>query len=598
MAEKYISLDNLKFLLYNVHQIESLFESPKFADYNREAIDMMLDASKDYADKEMQPYFEEMDREGCSIDNGVVTVHPQISKIFNYLGETGWINATRSFEDGGMQLPHMAHIAGNAIYTAANNSAIGFAMLTAGAARLIMSFGTDELKEKYTHKMYGGQWQGTMAMTEPDAGSSLSDITTAAARQDDDTFKITGQKIFISGGDYKDVENVVHLMLGRIEGAPKGAKGISLFVVPKKRIEADGSLINNDVITAGLFHKMGQNAYVTTHLMMGEQDNCIGYLVGEENLGLKYMFQMMNSARIEVGLIGAAVSSAAYYASLEYAQERLQGRNPSTKNPDETPTAIINHADVRRMLYFQKAVSEASISLTLECSRLIDLIGITEGEEQADYKLLLEILTPIMKTYPTEMGIQSVSAGMQCLGGYGYCVDFPLEQMYRDIRITTLYEGTTGIQSMDLLGRKMTMQGGRAAKLLFGEISKTLQTASSIDSMKRHAVSLSAVLGDYQKVLARLMGLAGGGKVEEFLSDANLFMEVSGHIVMSWQWIKQGIAAQKALDSGAVNGLFYESKMQTLAYYMAYELPKTKGLMDRLMDDEIITIKGEKEYLV
>jgi len=598
MAVNYVSLENLKFLLYDVHQLEELFKEKWFSEYNREAIDMMLDASKDYADREMLPYFEEMDRQGCTIKDGVVKVHPQIHKIFNYMGETGWINATRSFDDGGMQLPHIAHIASGIIYSAANNSAIGFSMLTAGAARLIMSFGSEELKEKFTHKMYGGKWQGTMAMTEPDAGSSLSDITTSAVRQDDGTFKITGQKIFISGGDYDDVENVVHLMLVKIKDSPKGARGISLFVVPKKRIEADGSLIDNDVITAGLFHKMGQHAYVTTHLMMGEKENCVGYLVGEENLGLKYMFQMMNSARIEVGLTGASIASAAYYASLEYAQERLQGRNPDTKNPNEAPTAIINHADVRRMLFFQKAVAEGSISLALECSRLIDLMIVTEGEEKENNRLLLEILTPIMKTYPTEMGIQSTSAGVQCLGGYGFCVDFPLEQMYRDIRITTLYEGTTGIQSMDLLGRKMTMQGGKAAKLLFGEISKTISEAGSFDSTKRHATTLMGVLSKYQQVLNRLLGLAGGGKLEEFLSDANLFMEVSGHIVISWQWLKQGIAAQKILDSGVDNSIFYESKIKTMDYYYAYELPKTNGLMQRLNDDEIITIKGEKEYLV
>ena len=598
MAEKYISIENLKFLMYDVHNLEQLFEEERFSEYNREAVDMMLDAAKDYADKDLFPYLEEIDRQGCTIKDGVVKVHPQIHKIFNHFGESGWINATHSFETGGMQLPHMVHIAGGTIYTAANNSAVGYAMLTAGAARLIMSFGSDELKETYTHKMYGGKWQGTMAMTEPDAGSSLSDITTSATRASNGVFKISGQKIFISGGDYDDVENVVHLMLARIDGAPNGAKGISLFVVPKKRIETDGTLTNNDVTTAGLFHKMGQNGYVTTHLIMGEKEDCHGFLVGEENLGLKYMFQMMNSARIEVGLTGAAIASAAYYASLEYTQERLQGRNPEEKDPNKTPTAIINHADIRRMLFFQKSIAEGSISLALECSRLIDVMAVSDGDEKSEAHLLLELLTPIMKTYPTEKGIDSVSAGLQCLGGYGFCIDFSLEQLYRDIRITTLYEGTTGIQSMDLLGRKMMMQNGKAAKLLFGELTKTMQDASAFSSTKRHADNLADVLTEYQGVMARLIGLATSGKVEEFLSDANLFMELSGNIVFAWQWLKQGIAAQKALDNGVENAVFYESKIKTMDFYFAYELPNTKGLMQRLKDDEIITIKGEKEYLI
>ncbi|MCP4459520.1 MAG: acyl-CoA dehydrogenase [Cytophagales bacterium] len=598
MAEKYMSMENIKFLLYNVHNLESLFTHDRFKEYNRESIDMMMDAAKDYGDKELLPYLEEMDRQGCVYENGEVTIPPQIAKVFSYFGETGWINATESYDHGGMQLPHMVHHAGGFIYAAANNSAIGYSTLAGGAANLIVSFGSEEQFQKYVKKMWEGKWQGTMALTEPDAGSSLSDITTTAKRQEDGKFKITGQKIFISGGDYKEADNVIHLMLARIEGAPKGARGISLFIVPKRRIDEDGSLQANDVTTAGIFHKMGQRAYVTTHLIMGEKDDCIGHLVGSENLGLKYMFQMMNAARIEVGLTGAAIASAAYYASLEYAQERSQGRLPSSKDPIEPPTSILNHADVRRMLFFQKAIVEGSISLVLECSKLIDLIDVSDEKEKEDYQLLLEILTPIVKTYPSEMGIQSVSTGLQCLGGYGFCVDFPLEQFHRDIRITTLYEGTTGIQSLDLLGRKMMMQDGKAAKLLFGEISKTLNEAKEFEKSKRHAISLFNTLNDFQQVLNRLIGLAVKGQTNEFLADANLFMELSGIIVIGWQWIKQGIAAEKALKSGDGDAKYFESKIKTMDYYFAYELPKSKGLVTRLMDTEIITIKGDNEYLV
>ena len=598
MAENYVSVENVKFLLYDVHNLTSLFEHERFKDYDQASIDMMLDSAKDYADRELFPYLEEMDQKGCVLENGEVTIHPQVPKVFKEMGETGWINATKPFEQGGMQLPHLVHHAGGFIYTAANNSAVGYPMLTAGAANLIASFGSDELFEKYVKRMWAGEWQGTMALTEPDAGSSLSDITTSAKREEDGTFKINGQKIFISGGDYKEVENVVHLMLAKIEGAPKGAKGISLFVVPKRRIQDDGSLVANDVTTAGLFHKMGQKGYVTTHLIMGEKEDCRGYLVGAENQGLKYMFQMMNSARIEVGMTGAAIASAAYYASLEYAKERLQGRLPNSKDPVEPPTGIINHADVRRMLFFQKAVVEGSLSLILECSKLIDLKSVSGDEEKENYHLLLELLTPIAKTYPTEMGIQSVSMGLQCLGGYGFCVDFPLEQFHRDIRITTLYEGTTGIQSLDLLGRKMIMQDGKAAKLLLAEISKTLKEASSFKHSGRQAIKLQETLNGFQTVLGRLVGLAMKGETNEFLADANLFMELSGILVIGWQWIKQGIAAERGLASKEGNSDYLESKIKTMDYYFAYELPKSSGLITRLMDEEIITIKGNNEPLV
>lgn len=596
MAQNYISIENLKFLLFEVHKIDSLFSSPYYSEYNQESVEMMIDSAKEFADKELFPFFTEMDRQGVQLENGKVTVHPQVYKVLNDLGESGWLNATQSYESGGIQLPHIVAYMVESIYTAANNSAIGYSMLTAGAARLILTFGSDKLKEDYASKMCEGKWQGTMALTEPEAGSSLSDITTKAIRNEDGTFKIIGQKIFISGGDYNLAENVVHLMLARIEGAPAGAKGISLFVVPKNRIAGLG-LENNDVTTAGLFHKMGQNGYVTTHLMMGEYNDCVGYLLGEENNGLRYMFQMMNTARIEVGLTGAAIASAAYYASLEYANERNQGRKPDSKNASDKPISIIEHADVRRMLFAQKAMVEGSLGLLAQCALYEDMLKTTEGEEQANYHLLLELLTPIVKTYPTEKGIESVSNGLQCLGGYGYCVDFPLEQLYRDIRITSIYEGTTGIQSLDLLGRKIIMNEGKAAKLLLKEINATISEAREHSALLKYAIGYQNELADYQKVLSHLVTKAMSGKVEEFLSDANLFMELSGYIVVSWQWLKQAVVASTAIDNG-IDSDFYQSKIHTMKYYFTYELPKSKGLVARLMDSEVLTIKEDKEYLI
>jgi len=598
MADQYISIDNLKFQLFDVHQIDQLTKHEYYADFDKESLGFLIDSSKDFAEKMLFPFFEEMDRDGVTFENGNVTAHPHIYKILQELGQSGWTIGTLSKAEGGMQLPHAIHNATEMVYYAANNSAVGHVALTAGAAKLISAFGTERLKRQYADKMYAGDWQGTMAMTEPQAGSSISDISTSATPQTDGTYRINGQKIFISGGDYTDTPNVVHLMLARIDGAPSGIKGVSLFVVPKKRVADDGNLSDNDVITAGVFHKMGQHAYVTTHLMMGEKNACTGYLVGEKNMGMSYMFQMMNGARIGVGAIGAAIASAAYYSSLQYAQERTQGRNPSSKDPNEEPIKIINHADVRRMLFHQKAIVEGSISLIVECSKYQDLINVTSGKEKENNELMLDILTPVVKTYPTEKGIESVNNGMQVLGGYGYCKDFPLEQLARDIRITTLYEGTTGIQSLDLLGRKMVMQDGKAAQLLFGEILKSIQTAQSFDDLKAVAKALGASVQDFQKVMTHLLAYAKKGQVELFLKDANLFMELSGHIIIGWQWLKQGTTASEMLQQSKGDAIFLESKLETMNYFYAYELPKTKSLMATLMDGNVITMPGEKELLI
>ena len=316
----YVSVDHLKFLLREVHGIDEVLSLPRFSDYDIESIEMLLDAAQNYGDQELYPYFTEMDRLGGKFENGSITCHPQIKRVMETSGSNGYICSHFDYEDGGSQMPHMASMAASFITSAANNSAIGYVGLTSGAAGLIKSYGSQELFDTYVPKMMAGLWAGTMALTEPQAGSSLSDIVTSAKLQDDGTYHISGHKIFISGGDQQCSENIIHLTLARIEGAPAGTKGISLFVVPKKRIE-NGTLVPNDVTTAGEFEKMGQRGYVTTHLVFGDKDNCKGYLVGEPNQGLKYMFQMMNGARLEVGLTAAAIASAAYHASLQYAKE-------------------------------------------------------------------------------------------------------------------------------------------------------------------------------------------------------------------------------------------------------------------------------------
>jgi alkylation response protein AidB-like acyl-CoA dehydrogenase len=598
---QYFSRRNLDFLLHEVFQVTELTSYPYYEAHDRQTFDMVLDSATSLADNHMYPYLRAVDRNQPELKDGQVSVHPQIRTYLRAMGEAGLIGAGFSFENGGQQLPEVVNACLGYILTAANNGMM-YTGLTSGAANLINAFGTDELKQLYVEKLLSGRWQGTMALTEPQAGSSLSDITTSAEPQADGSYLIRGQKVFISAGDHDGVDNVVHLMLARIKGAPKGTKGISLFVVPKLRIEADGTLTDNDVTSTGLYHKLGQKGTPALHLTMGERDDCRGWLVGEPHRGLAYMFQMMNEARIGVGMTGAAIASAAYYASLQYAKERPQSRRLNEKNQLDSPqTFIINHPDVKRMLLFQKAVVEGSLSLLLESARLADLAHVAEGPEKDDYMLLLDLLTPIAKTFPTEMGVRSVSEGMQVLGGYGYTEDFPLEQLYRDIRITTIYEGTTTIQSQDLLGRKMTIKGGRAPQLLFKEMEKTLTEADNHDELKPYADRLRKELGRVQEVTMALLQHAQQGDFERFLMDATLYMELFGIVTVAWQWLKQGVAARKALlthSPGGEEADFYESKLHTMKYYFHYEIPKTSGLAQRLLDTEVLTIATGREVVL
>ncbi|MEN8246496.1 MAG: acyl-CoA dehydrogenase family protein, partial [Thermodesulfobacteriota bacterium] len=412
MAKKYFSERNLKFLLYEVFDTEALTRYEYYSDHNKKTFDLVLSSAGKIAKDLLWPIFEEMDRNPPELEKGTIKVHPTVKKIMREFGEGGWISTIVPYELDGEQLPHVIAYACQFIFMTANYSATAYTGLCDGAARLIENFGSKVLYDSYVPNMRAGKWQGTMALTEPEAGSSLSDITTTAQPTEKGYYSIKGQKIFISGGDNDALDNVVHLLLAKIEGAPAGVKGISLFVVPKKRIEEDGNLVFNDVNTSGVYHKLGYRGCPIAQLSFGDKDECRGWLVGEPHHGLMYMFQMMNEARIGVGLGATAMATAAYYASLEYTRERKQGRKIGQKDPTLPPVPIIEHADVKRMLLFQRAIVEGSLSLAIQCSQYVDLLIVSEGEEKEKYSLLLDLLTPIVKTYPSEMGIQSISQGL------------------------------------------------------------------------------------------------------------------------------------------------------------------------------------------
>lgn len=599
MQGKFYSKENLKFLLHEILAVEQLCQRDYFKEHTAESFDMMLEAADALSTHHLRPILREMDAKPPYVENGRIKVHPDMRRLMRQFGEDGWISMSAPHEFGGQQIPFTILQSSAFIMAAANYSTMAYPFLTTGAAHLIEAFGSKELQQTYIPKMFSGAWQGTMALTEPQAGSSLSDVATAAKPTENGYYLLKGQKVFISCGDHDGCDNIIHLMLARIEGAPAGTKGISLFVVPRLRPEGD-MLIFNDVNTAGVFHKMGYHGAPIAHLIMGEKNDCRGYLVGEPHKGLSYMFQMMNEARIGVGLQATSIATAAYYHALEYANERLQGRKITDKDPAKPQIPIIAHADVKRMLLFQKAITEGSLALCLQACVYYDNWFTSTGEEKENNFLKLELLTPIVKSYPAEMSILATSAALQCFGGYGYTKDYLAELFFRETRIHTLHEGATAIHGMDLLGRKVMMHNGKATMLLMQEVMSDIESAKRSERLKPYSAALEKNLEQLQEVTMRLFGKAQTAGAEVFLADATLYLELFGIIAIGWQWLKQGVKAEELQQAGSKKypPEFLQSKLHALQYFFEYEIPKTAGLLARLKSDNHLTVQIKGEEIV
>jgi alkylation response protein AidB-like acyl-CoA dehydrogenase len=603
MTGKFYSKENLRFLLHEVLHVEELCKREQFKEHTSESFDMMLEAADSLSTNHLRPILLEMDRKPPYVENARIKVHPKMRELMKKFGEDGWISMAAAHERGGQQVPFTILQASAFIMGAANYSPMAYAFLTTGAANLIEVFGAKELQENFIPKMFSGEWQGTMALTEPQAGSSLSDITTSATPTDKGYYLIKGQKVFISCGDHDGCDNIVHLMLARIEGAPAGTKGISLFVVPRMRSGENGqtgNLVFNDVHTAGVFHKMGYHGAPIAHLIMGEQNDCRGFLVGEPHKGLTYMFQMMNEARIGVGMSATSIASAAYYNSLEYANVRLQGRKLTEKDPAKPQVPIVQHADVKRLLLFQKAVVEGSLSLCLQACIYYDNSKTLKGEEAENNFLKLELLTPVAKSYPAEMSILTTSAALQIFGGYGFTKEYLAELFFRETRIHTLHEGTTAIHGMDLLGRKIPMQGGKATMLLFQEIMQDIETAQQHDALVKYTAILSQRLLKLQEITMHLMGVAQSEGPEAYLSDATIYLELFGILTIGWQWIKQATKAEELKKAGTkeYSAAFLQSKINAMQYFFEYEVSKTEGLFVRLKSTNRVTLNAKAEEIL
>ena len=583
MANNLINPRDLDFLLYEVLDLEALCARPRFAEHSRETFDAVLDTARGIAEEHLLTHRKKNDSEEPRVVDGKVVMIPEVKAAVQAIADAGFIAATKDAAHGGMQLPHTVGGAALAWFDSANQATTSYPMLTAGAADLIAKFGSDAQRAKFLPPMFEGKFLGTMALTEPDAGSSLSDVRTKATPAGDGTYRITGTKIWISGGDHELTENIIHLLLARIDGAPEGVKGISLFVVPKRIVHDDGSSgALNNVQLGGIIHKMGWRGTTSALLNFGEHGPCEGYLVGEANKGLAYMFRMMNDARISVGRSATSMAYSAYQYSLEYARQRKQGRLPGEKDPLRPPVAIIEHADIRRMLLHQKATVEGALCLVLGCARLMDdeeTAATPEERERA--RLLLEALTPIAKTWPSIAGQDAISNAMQILGGYGYAREYDVEQLYRDNRLNQIHEGTNGIQSLDLLGRKVVMEKGAAYKALAGAILASVADAAT--ALPEHAAALKAAV-DELNITTLTLGKAMMAEPARALANANVYLDCTSRIVISWLWLRQAMVATRALAGSPSESdrLFYGGKLRAAQYYFAWELPQT-GPMHTLL---------------
>jgi butyryl-CoA dehydrogenase len=579
MPAPIVSRRDIEFFLYEMFDIESLTTRERYQDHDRESFDAAIDIAQAVAEKYYLPIQSKVDRNEPTFDGKNVHIIPEIKEGLDAVIEAGLTAPTTDYEMGGMQLPQIAASGAFAYLSAAASTSLGYLSLTGANCNLIEAYGTPEQIEKWVIPQREGRFFGTMAMTEPGAGSGLGDLTTSAIKDADGTYRVKGNKIWISGGDHDLSENIVHLVLARVKGAVKGVKGISLFIVPKFLVNDDGTVgQRNEVALAGLFHKMGGRGHTSTALSFGEQDGAVAYLVGEENKGLMYMFHMMNEARILVGTGAALTALTGYQYSLNYAKERPQGRLLSSKDPLSTPVNIIEHPDVRRMLLTQKAYSEGAYALCLYGHQLVDDEKTAATEtEQKRASTILDFLTPIIKSWPSEWGPKSNDLAIQVLGGHGYVNEHPVEMFYRDNRLNPIHEGTTGIQSLDLLCRKVPMNDFKGYQTFLAEMYATVDSAKLVGGLEQYAQQLKDALDNLQQVTTAVMAASKVQNIDMVFSNSVSYLNMFGHITIAWLWLRQAEVATLKLAEAphSDDEKFYNGKIQAMKYFFNSELPLT-----------------------
>lgn len=598
--------ETLEFMMYDWLKVESLSDRERYAAHSKETFDSVLDLSERIAVEKFHPLNRLVDAQEPEFDNGRVRLPEGVEQAVKAYAGSGLLAAGHDYEVGGMQLPYVVDMAANTFFALHSIGLAAFGMLTYANANLLMAHGTGTQKDAFALPQMAGRYFGTMCLSEPGAGSSLGDLTTKALPDGQDyagcplgpRYRIKGSKMWISGAEHDLSENIVHLVLAKIPDEngqlPPGPGGISLFVVPKFLVTPDGELTGsrNDVVLAGLNHKLGYRGIPNTLLSFGECDGAIGYRVGEPGQGLHLMFHMMNEARINIGMGATMLGMAGYQASLNYAHERHQGRlrGSKGKKPNGPQVRLIEHPDIRRMLLAQKSLSEGGLALALFCARLVDEKRTGDSTQQARAHLMLELLTPVAKSWPSEWCLEANSLAIQVLGGYGYTRDFPVEQYWRDNRLNMIHEGTHGIQALDLLGRKVRQNDGQAYALWCGEVQQTLDQARAYAELAPHADALARCM---DQLSAATRTAQRPEYAERALANATPYMQAFGHIVIAWLWLQVLLAA---LESQAANDAFVQGKRMAMRYFFAYELPKADNWLDVILDGDDTVLAMQSDW--
>jgi len=588
MAQLIADRRDIDFVLHDQMQVESLSQHARFAEFSRKTVDMIVSEARNLAIKEILPTQQSGDREGCKFEDGQVTVPESFHRAYELFKEGEWLAMTDDPKWGGQGMPTTIALAASDYLVGANYAFMIYPGLTHGGGNLIEAFGTDKQKELFLSKLYSGEWTATMLLTEPEAGSDVGALGTTAVKNPDGTYLITGEKIFISSGEHDLSANIIHPVLARIEGAPEGTKGISLFIVPKIWVNDDGTPGEfNDVVCTGIEEKMGIHGNVTCSMSLGGKGRCRGFLLGEENKGMRAMFLMMNGARLLVGLQGFSCASNAYMYAVNYARQRVQGKHLLKMMDKSAPSVpIIQHPDVRRQLMMMKVYVEGMRSLLYYVGLCEDKAVIADSKEEKEkYEGIIDVLIPIAKGYVTERAFDVCNHGLQVYGGYGYIKDYPLEQLVRDCRITMIYEGTNGIQAMDLLGRKLGMNKGKPVMDLLGEMQKAIAAAKGVQNLKEGAGIVEAAVNKLGEVGMHMGATAMSPKVMEAFAFAHPFMEAAGDVIMAWMLLWRATAAALKLEKGAKkkDAAFYNGQLKSAEFFINVILPITMGKMNAIL---------------
>ncbi|MDX9763148.1 MAG: acyl-CoA dehydrogenase [Desulfomonilia bacterium] len=600
MSKRVVGIEDTRFVLFDQLDVEALLGFERFGAHSRETFEMILDAAGKLAENEFAPTNKLGDKSGCVWDDGVVRVPECFHRPFAKYIEGGWLALPESAEVGGQDAPYVLHFACCEFFYAANMALQIYLGNTHSAGRVIKAYGTAEQKERYSVPLYACRYAGTMTLTESQAGSDLGNIRTKATpRGYGNTYLISGQKIFITAGEHDLADNIVHILLGRVEGDPAGTKGLSCFIVPNVKVLEDGSLGGrNDVVCTGIEHKMGLKASSTCSLTFGENGQCEGELLGPRGMGISVMFHMLNEQRILVGLQGLAQASRAYLDALEYAKERRQGRKFGSRSFEQV--SIVEHPDIKRHLLWMKACTEGMRSLILYTMQCMDLEMVCDDvQEKQKWQDMVDILTPICKAYSTDRSYEICSRAMQILGGYGYCEDYEVEQYARDTKITSIYEGTNGIQALDLFGRKLRMRDGGVYRTFLDQVKGTVLKASKVEGLSWYADEVSKAVSALEEVTAFLLEKNATEDAYLATSWATPYLEIFGDVVLGWQHLWRAMAAVGKMESAtAAEKVFYESRLMTARYYIGSVLPGIYGKIEAININDRALLEVQTDHLI